>query len=278
MSMSLRRGSADRWSGRGTVCASTVLQLAWLLGAGMIAEARASDCEVRTSALLPVLELYTSEGCSSCPPADAWLSAEVEAGIGDALVPLAFHVDYWDYLGWRDRFADPRHAVRQRARVHASGGRVVYTPQVMLGNEVQLTGRERERVRETARALSATAPPVDAGLAVSRDGQSLEVHVQGRLRSAGQPLQAWLLLWSNGLTSEVAAGENRSRRLNHDRVVRVWQGPWPLAADQPLSGLTRIELPEDRGTESGLTLMFSAEVAASGWAVDFSLAGCAPET
>jgi hypothetical protein len=97
-------------------------------------------CEAATDRPLPLLELYTSEGCSSCPPADRWLMDLVNGGRPIAAVPLAFHVGYWDYIGWKDRFAVPAHEARQRARVAAAGERVVYTPQVMLGDDVQDSG------------------------------------------------------------------------------------------------------------------------------------------
>lgn len=90
------------------------------------------SCAARTgSATQPLVELYTSEGCSSCPPADRWLSQSLTQG-ADRVNWLAFHVDYWDSIGWPDRFASPAYSRRQEARVAATGARAVYTPQVIV--------------------------------------------------------------------------------------------------------------------------------------------------
>lgn len=95
----------------------------------------AETCAARSGAqTVPLVELYTSEGCSSCPPADRWLSRSLRS---DAANFLAFHVDYWDDIGWPDRFASPAYSQRQRQRVAATGSRTVYTPQVMAGTHVQ---------------------------------------------------------------------------------------------------------------------------------------------
>src|SRR5215831_3525970 len=92
--------------------------------------AEAAACSARAAAPAIVVELFTSEGCNSCPPADRWLAGLPAQIDGRPLVPLAFHVDYWDSLGWRDRFADPRFDVRQDEAVRRNGGRTAYTPQV----------------------------------------------------------------------------------------------------------------------------------------------------
>lgn len=92
------------------------------------------DCESHSTARrVAVIELYTSEGCNSCPPADRWVSSLPALGFSaDRVVPPAFHVDYWDYLGWRDRFAQASFCARQRAQADHAGARFVYTPQLLL--------------------------------------------------------------------------------------------------------------------------------------------------
>src|SRR4051794_21813675 len=109
-----------------------------------LAAAAAPTCTAASrSALTPVVELYTSEGCDSCPPADRWFSAlKAEAAKG-TVVPLAFHVDYWDYLGWKDRFADAAFSVRHREAASRGGAKVIYTPQVLF------EGREFAQWRRT---------------------------------------------------------------------------------------------------------------------------------
>lgn len=91
--------------------------------------AEAAECTMQSAEhLVPVVELFTSEGCSSCPPADRWLSGLSGEMRSSPLSVLAYHVDYWDYIGWRDRFADPAHGRRHQRHVAASGGRIRYTP------------------------------------------------------------------------------------------------------------------------------------------------------
>ena len=86
-----------------------------------------------TDHIVPLIELYTSEGCSSCPPADQWLSGLADQGFtNDKVIPLAFHVDYWDYIGWKDRFASPKFTARQRQVVDAGRAKFAYTPQVLF--------------------------------------------------------------------------------------------------------------------------------------------------
>src|SRR5438270_8352522 len=91
-----------------------------------------ADCTARSpDHSVALLELYTSEGCDSCPPADRWLSRFDQTSVADRVVPLALHVDYWDRLGWKDRFASPAYTERQREQTRRQGSSFVYTPQVM---------------------------------------------------------------------------------------------------------------------------------------------------
>src|SRR5436853_6095537 len=105
--------------------------LSWVIAMGVAAATpRVAESGAQRNALV---ELYTSEGCSSCPPADRWLSTQRAFAAAGKVVPVAFHVTYWDYIGWRDAYADERHTARQKDRASASGARYVYTPQVVLG-------------------------------------------------------------------------------------------------------------------------------------------------
>src|SRR5258706_16133613 len=108
--------------------------LATVLLMGSLPLLAAPDCTVRSGpSTAALVELYTSEGCSSCPPADQWLSSFGRARRSGLVVPIAFHVSYWDYIGWKDAYADPRFGERQRERAQATGASMVYTPQVMIG-------------------------------------------------------------------------------------------------------------------------------------------------
>jgi hypothetical protein len=180
------------------------------------------------STVNPLIELYTSEGCSSCPPADRWL-AELKAA---SAVPLALHVDYWDYIGWRDRFADARFSARQREVVRRSGGRVVYTPQVVLD------GRDFRAWSQPAAVTQAlgrvAAKPARAKISLTAEEKSAGnwlLRLEGKSAPRQGRAAAYLAVIENGLETEVRAGENAGARLRHGHVVREWFGPVALAAD-----------------------------------------------
>ena len=185
--------------------------------------AAADDCTYRTGAQTTALvELFTSEGCSSCPPADRWISGFVSHPRFERFVPLAFHVNYWDDLGWKDRFADQRYTERQRALAKAAGANMVYTPQVTL------QGRDANW-----RSEAAFAAQIDA---INRkpNRANLQLHATagadggiGAMVSANfvpplNPDHVALIvaLTQDGLSSKVTAGENSGETLRHNFVVR----------------------------------------------------------
>lgn len=162
-----------------------------------------------------VLELFTSQGCSSCPPADRLLSELVATGSAAdrPVLPLSFHVDYWNDLGWTDPFSLPRWSARQQEYAAALGERGVYTPQVVIGGRAHVVGSDRRALFKAV----AKAPPVRA-LNVDATWTASELRVRARGAAAGEEL--WLALWEDGLASEVKRGENRGSTLRHDHVVR----------------------------------------------------------
>ncbi len=158
-----------------------------------------------------LIELYTSEGCSSCPPADRWLSGlESDPGLWTSFAPIAFHVDYWDYIGWQDRFADARFSDRQRRYATEGGARSVYTPGVFANGRAWLDWRHGERIeRDSAAAGSLTVRIEGQGVAArfdpaSRDHDELVLHIA---------------LLGMDLETRVRAGENKGRTLRHDFVA-----------------------------------------------------------
>lgn len=192
---------------------------------GLVASAPpalASTCATETMGIRNVLlELYTSEGCDSCPPADQRLSWHKQAAPSDGrLVPLAFHVDYWDRLGWTDRFGSPRHTERQRNLAGLAGSRQIYTPQFMRN------GRDWRGGGDPLAGLAAT--PAEARLRL-RFAASATLTIEGEAELARPGLEAWLAIYEHNLTSQVRAGENAGRTLRHDYVVRQLIGP--LAPD-----------------------------------------------
>jgi hypothetical protein len=193
----------------------------------------ADSCKVRSGErIVPLVELYTSEGCSSCPPADRWLSAKLAE---TSLNWLAFHVDYWDYIGWTDRFADPRYSARQRQRANAAGASTVYTPQVMVGADVRVAWQSAGAFDHAVEAGAGVAP-IDLGLSLDGGPDGIEVSLTALDRNlAGAAAEVWLARYVDGQQSRVKAGENSGVTLHHDRVVtRLW-GPWRLED----SGLTQ---------------------------------------
>jgi hypothetical protein len=193
--------------------------------------AGAAGCSAESGARrIPLIELYTSEGCDSCPPADRWLATVAAEAFRDGrAVPLALHVDYWDHLGWRDPYASAQFTQRQRASAQRAASRVVYTPQVQINGRDFRGWRDRGTLQ---RALDAGSEPaqVRIGLAAAREGErdwavTITADASGSgARGAG----LYLALYESGLVSQVRAGENRGATLGHEFVVREWLGPLPL--------------------------------------------------
>ena len=174
---------------------------------------------------VPLLELYTSEGCDSCPPADRWVSSLSSRGLGsDRLVVLAFHVDYWDRLGWPDRFAQARFTERQRALNERNRSRVLYTPQLVLNGKDYRRGLRDDL---TERVTAIAHDRAKAALSLNVAPTASHWNVTGTW-SATEPGDArvWIALYENGLATDVRAGENREKRLQHDFVVRDLAGPF----------------------------------------------------
>ncbi len=192
-----------------------------------IAPAAAVTCESSSSAQTAALiELYTSEGCNSCPPADKWFS-HFSKNQGANVVPLSFHVDYWDYIGWKDRFASPRFGERQRALAQSRGGRTVYTPQVFInGRDI---GQWRDANAVNAALASVSLQPAAAHLTLqlgAADGKTWTTKLTGSIKHPSPSQQIWIAVYQDNLSSEVKAGENSGVHLQHDRVVRQWLGPF----------------------------------------------------
>lgn len=203
-----------------------------LLSLAVIPQALALQCSTKSGPHTAALvELYTSEGCSSCPPADRWLQSLGATGYAPArVVPLSLHVNYWDYIGWKDPYAQQRFTDRQRRLAQVMRARVIYTPQVVL------QGRDFRRWHsgafdEAVKGINARAPraKIELRLAGGR-ADTLLTEVQAELLDPAPAADAVLYLASfeNKLASRVAAGENEGRTLQHDYVVFEWVGPIPF--------------------------------------------------
>jgi hypothetical protein len=191
-------------------------------------QAAPGECSAKSGTTTAALvELYTSEGCDSCPPADRWLSGLPAAGFGAGrVVPLALHVDYWDYIGWKDPFAKPLFAARQRELAAIGRNRVVYTPQVVLAGKDYRGWPARSRFAEAIAAINAT--PARAEIELTLGAGEIRAQVAVPRREDREEAALFVAVYENGLSNRVTAGENRGTTLNHDFVVREWWGPLAL--------------------------------------------------
>jgi hypothetical protein len=239
------------------------------------ADAAAPVCTANSGNAIPaIIELYTSEGCDSCPPADRWFGSLKEQAARGKVVPLAFHVDYWDYLGWKDRFGDPAFSARHREAASRGGAKVVYTPQVMF------EGREFQQWRHVApEKLLATGPakPARAELRVSATpsgARQLQVNVAGKTLPGARSAEAYVALFENGISSDVKAGENNGVVLHHDFVVRRWLGPFTFKAGT-LALAQTIDLPADAVfAQSGVAVLAVDDQGAAMQALALPLREC----
>jgi hypothetical protein len=200
-----------------------------MLGLGALT-AQAAQCVSQSGpGTTALVELYTSEGCSSCPPADRWLATLGRRYAPASVVPLALHVDYWDYIGWKDPYAKREFSLRQRKLSQLQRMALVYTPQVVLqGRDWRLWG-SRAFDEEVARI---NAQPAKARLKLELLGtraKGLEVEASAELAEPLDDAVLYLAAYQSRLESRVTAGENRGRILTHDYVVLEWLGPLAIA-------------------------------------------------
>ena len=204
-----------------------------------LASQAAGTCRAESGdRIVPLVELYTSEGCDSCPAADRWLSKHFPAGGDTAAVALAFHVDYWDRLGWKDRFASPVYTERQYQTMRANRSTFVYTPQVVLQGRDYTGWRRAAPASAIATAASRVAQARIVVLATA-DASTLNVQTSVQLKGASRRDLVLAIAYADSrLTSAVKAGENRGVTLTHDHVVRMLEtralGATSTTVDVPL--------------------------------------------
>lgn len=187
-----------------------------------------------------VIELFTSEGCSSCPPAERWLSSYKDhPDLFDTVIPMAFHVDYWDWIGWEDRFAKPEYSERQRRYVTAGHLSQRYTPGVMVNSEEFRAWFNGERT---------VSAPLEARGRLSVSVESNQLTANFANYPEDRRLTLNLAYLGNGLVSEVTRGENAGKTLTHNFVVLSsyrahGQGQWTIDLPEPPDrGQTRTAL------------------------------------
>jgi hypothetical protein len=241
-----------------------------ICAAALVPSADAQLCRATTTpTVTPLVELFTSQGCSSCPPADRWLSAFARDPSTRA-VTLALHVGYWDYIGWKDPFARREFNERQSRLAALGGSRTVYTPEVFVqGREAHW--RESTSFNEQLRVLSlkqALAAITLDGVKVERG--RVELRVESKLvgTATARDPRVYVAVVQSGLSSKVTAGENRGEVLANDRVARAWSGPLALGSHQ-----ITLEAPAPMPRELSL-VAFVEDASGVLQSVQLPLAGC----
>ncbi len=212
----------SNWHARARLVAVT------LIATGLVATAATPDerdpappISITSGAFkTPLVELYTSEGCSSCPPADRWLRQLGQALTQDfAAVPLAFHVDYWNYLGWVDAYSKPAFTARQR-RIAANNRQAgIYTPEFFVNGRETRGGENIVQSIEKANSQLAAATLQVQVTRRDSTGIAARLAVDNR----APPAHAYVAIYENDITRTINAGENRGKTLQHDFVVRYWR-------------------------------------------------------
>src|ERR1700684_3040634 len=216
--------SISRWSGALGVCA-------------VVAIVRPAAAEPRA-----VVELFTSQGCSSCPPADKIIG---ELAKDPSVIALSMPIDYWDYLGWKDTLADARFSARQKAYSRMRGDREVYTPQVVVNGSVHVIGSDRagieDAIDDTKRVEGVMSVPVSMTLA----GKQINVSVAASSRGpAAMHGEIWIGSISKAIPIAIGRGENRGREVTYYNVVRnlLKVGDWNGSSGSwtvPLENISR---------------------------------------
>jgi len=219
-----------------------------------------------------LVELYTSQGCSSCPPADRWLGELEGRYRRSEVVPLSLHVNYWDYIGWKDPFARADFTARQHELARAGRSPTIYTPEVFVQADEMPGWSSRAQFDARVRAIVAT--PADARISVAATVADSVITIEPSavaFSSAHEP-RLIVALVENGLVTAVNAGENRGETLRNQRVVRAWSGPMPLTP-----GALRWPLPRDADVKRYAIVAFVQEAIPGGrvlQVLDVPLAGC----
>jgi hypothetical protein len=189
----------SRWSGALSVCA-------------IIAIIRPAHADPRA-----VVELFTSQGCSSCPPADKILG---ELAKDPSVVALSLPIDYWDYLGWKDTLADSRFSARQKAYSHMRGDRDVYTPQAIINGSMHVIGSDRASIEGAIKATSKAAGVMSVPVTMALSGRHINVSVAASKVPMVTHGEVWICSISKSVPIAIRRGENRGRQITYHNVVR----------------------------------------------------------
>ena len=209
--------------------------IAGMVAAGWIALAGAVSAQDNPV----VVELFTSQGCSSCPPADAILA---ELSDRDDVIPLALHVDYWDYIGWKDAFAQNAFTKRQKAYARTGGWKMIYTPQMVINGEDDVVGSRPMKLSKLIRKHA--EQPAHVSLSVTRDGDAIVIRAEAL--QAMRPCDVHVVRYDPAEEITITRGENAGHTLTYTNIARRWdvvarwdgQGPYEgrvtVGADTPV--------------------------------------------
>jgi hypothetical protein len=161
------------------------------------------------------IELFTSQGCSSCPPADRLMG---EFAADPALVPISLPIDYWDYLGWKDTLADPRNTARQKAYSKVRGDHEVYTPQVVVNGSMHVLGSDRAAIEKTIEQSRHNAAILSLPVKLSVDGNQIVVAVPEHAARA----EVWICGLAKAVTVMIGRGENHGKTITYYNGARRW--------------------------------------------------------
>jgi len=189
----------SRWSGALGVCA-------------IVAVIRPAHADPRA-----VLELFTSQGCSSCPPADKILG---ELAQDPSVIALSMPIDYWDYLGWKDTLADARFSARQRAYSRMRGDREVYTPQLVVNGAVHVIGSDRESIETAIDKTDRSEGVMSVPVSMTQSDRQLTVSVAALERPVPMHGEVWICSISKAIPISIGRGENRGQEVTYYNVVR----------------------------------------------------------
>ena len=192
--------SFSRWSGALGVCA-------------IIAVIRPAHADPRA-----VIELFTSQGCSSCPPADKILG---ELAKDPSVIALSMPIDYWDYLGWKDTLADSRFTARQKAYSQVRGDREVYTPQVVVNGSVHVIGSDRSGIENAIDLTTKADGVMSLAITMTQSGKQINISVPASGKpSAAMHGEVWICSITKAVPISIGRGENGGRQLTYHNVVR----------------------------------------------------------
>lgn len=219
-----------------------------LLAAGVLATLSSAPALADPDDNLVVVELFTSQGCSSCPPADEMMR---ELATREGILPLSLHVDYWDYIGWRDHFAQPQFTIRQKSYAHAIGKRTIYTPQIIVQGADFLVGAKPMHLADMV-MHQMSAPPAPVDLTVTREGERLSITAvpEGPLPPA---MRLQVVRFDPHERVTIERGENAGQVVDYSNIVTEWR---PLAE---WNGLAPLAVTVDaRGPESVAVILQAA--------------------